>query len=168
MNRPGTKCSQTVQGQYLHKLSGDKIKCFIKGHSMKFNFKFQLTFLGSCNYSFIFWRVLKLVGGAKIPWSASCRILATTTSFITWWTSKSQILNLIFTLYFWNHFCVFIVMVRRNLCKLLTNLFGHNVKHDDVNRPLRWPTNTFVYPWRSLTTMSHDQLTFIDVWIQLV
>ena len=28
----------------------DKIKCLIIGHSMKFNFKFQLTFLGSCNY----------------------------------------------------------------------------------------------------------------------
>ena len=49
-NRPGTKCSQTVQGQNLHKLSGDKIKCLIIGHSMKFNFKFQLTFLLSCNY----------------------------------------------------------------------------------------------------------------------
>ena len=44
----GTKSSQTVQGQNLHKLSGDKIKCLIIGHSMKFNFKFQLTFLGSC------------------------------------------------------------------------------------------------------------------------
>ena len=51
-NRPGTKCSQTVQGQNLHKLSGDKIKCLIIGHSMKFNFKFQLTFLGSCNSYF--------------------------------------------------------------------------------------------------------------------
>ena len=49
-NRPRTKCSQTVIGQNLHKLSGDKIKCLIIGHSMKFNFKFQLTFLGSCNY----------------------------------------------------------------------------------------------------------------------
>ena len=47
--RPGTKSSQTVQGQNLHKLSGDKIKCLIIGHSMKFNFKFQLTFSGSCN-----------------------------------------------------------------------------------------------------------------------
>ena len=49
-NRPGTKSSQTVQGQNLHKLSGDKIKCLIIRHSMKFNFKFQLTFLGSCNF----------------------------------------------------------------------------------------------------------------------
>ena len=48
-NRPGTKSSQTVQGQNLHKLSGDKIKGLIIGHSMKFNFKFQLTFLGSYN-----------------------------------------------------------------------------------------------------------------------
>ena len=48
-NWPGTKSSQTVQGQNLHKLSGDKIKCLIIGHSMKFNFKFLLTFLGSCN-----------------------------------------------------------------------------------------------------------------------
>ena len=45
----GDKSSQTVQGQNLHKLSGDKINCLIIGHSMKFNFKFQLTFLGSCN-----------------------------------------------------------------------------------------------------------------------
>ena len=41
-NSPRTKSSQTV-------LSGDKIKCLIIGHSMKFNFKFHLTFLGSCN-----------------------------------------------------------------------------------------------------------------------
>ena len=47
-NKPGTKSSQTVQGQHLHNLSDDKIKCLIIGHSMKFNFKFQLTFLGSC------------------------------------------------------------------------------------------------------------------------
>ena len=38
--------------QNFHKLSGDKIKCLIIGHSMKFNFKFQLTFLVSCNSSF--------------------------------------------------------------------------------------------------------------------
>ena len=49
-NRPATKSSQTVQGQNLHKLSGDKIKCLIIGHSVKFNFKFQVTFLGSCNH----------------------------------------------------------------------------------------------------------------------
>ena len=48
-NRPGTKCSQTVQGQNLYKLSADKVKCLIIGHPMKFNFKFQLTFYGSCN-----------------------------------------------------------------------------------------------------------------------
>ena len=41
--------SRTGRGQNLHKLSGDKIKCLIIGHSMKLNFKFQLTFLGSCN-----------------------------------------------------------------------------------------------------------------------
>ena len=50
MNRPGTKSSQTVQGQKLHKLSGDKIKCLFIGHAMKFNFKFQLTFLGRAIY----------------------------------------------------------------------------------------------------------------------
>ena len=33
----------------LHKLSGDKIKCLIIGHSMKVNLQFQLAFLGSCN-----------------------------------------------------------------------------------------------------------------------
>ena len=49
-NRPGTKSSQTGRGQNLHKLSGDKIKCLIIGHSMKFNF--QLTFLGSYNLIF--------------------------------------------------------------------------------------------------------------------
>ena len=41
--------SRTSRLQNIHKLSGDKIKCLIIGHSMKFNFKFQLTFLGSCN-----------------------------------------------------------------------------------------------------------------------
>ena len=51
--RPGTKSSQTVLGQNLHKLSGDKIKCLIIGHSMKFNFKFQLTFLRSCNFKLL-------------------------------------------------------------------------------------------------------------------
>ena len=49
-NRPASKSSQIVQRQNLHKLSGDKIKCLIIGHSMKFSFKFQLTFLGSCNH----------------------------------------------------------------------------------------------------------------------
>ena len=41
--------SRTGRGQNLHKLSGDKIKCFIIGHSVKVNLQFQLTFLGSCN-----------------------------------------------------------------------------------------------------------------------
>ena len=41
--------SRTGRGQDLHKLSGDKIKCLIIGHSMKVNLQFQLTFLGSCN-----------------------------------------------------------------------------------------------------------------------
>ena len=35
-------------------------------------------------------------------------------------------------------------------------------------RTLRWPIKTFVYPWRRWTTTSHDQLTFIGVWSQLV
>ena len=48
-NRPASKSSQTRRRQNFHKLSGHKIKCLIIGHSMKFNFKFQLTFLGSCN-----------------------------------------------------------------------------------------------------------------------
>ena len=48
-NRSVSKSSQTGRRQNLHKLSSDKIKCLIIGHSMKFNFKFQLTFLGSCN-----------------------------------------------------------------------------------------------------------------------
>ena len=52
-NRPGRIFSQTVQGQNPHKLSGDNIKCLIIGHSMKFNFKFPLTILGSCNNLFI-------------------------------------------------------------------------------------------------------------------
>ena len=47
INRQRTKSSQTGRGQNLHKLSGDKIKCLIIRHSMKFNFQFQLTFLGS-------------------------------------------------------------------------------------------------------------------------
>ena len=46
--------SRTGRGQNLHKLSGDKIKCLVIGHSMKFNFKFQLTFLGSCNLLFAY------------------------------------------------------------------------------------------------------------------
>ena len=51
--------SRTGRRQNLHKQAGVKIftncpvkknKCLIIGHSVKFNFKFQLTFLGSCNY----------------------------------------------------------------------------------------------------------------------
>ena len=42
--------SRTGRGQNLHKLSGDKVKCLIVGHSMKVNLQFQLTFLGSCNF----------------------------------------------------------------------------------------------------------------------
>ena len=45
--------SRIGRGQNLHKQAGDKIKCLIIGHSMKFNFKFQLTFLGSCNIIWI-------------------------------------------------------------------------------------------------------------------
>ena len=41
--------SRTGRWQKLHKLSGDKIKCLIIGHTMKVNLQFQLTFLGSCN-----------------------------------------------------------------------------------------------------------------------
>ena len=45
--------SRTVRGRNLHKnlykLSGDKIKCFIIGHTLKVNLQFRLTFLGSCN-----------------------------------------------------------------------------------------------------------------------
>ena len=36
--------SRTDRGQNLHRPSGDKIKCLIIGHSIKFNFQFQLTF----------------------------------------------------------------------------------------------------------------------------
>ena len=43
--------SRTGREQNLHKLSGDKIKCLIIGHSMKVNLQFQLTFFGSCNNS---------------------------------------------------------------------------------------------------------------------
>ena len=85
-NRPASKSSQTGPRQNLHKLSGDKIKCLIIGHfyeiqlsvdfirvvqcliighSMKFNFKFQLTFLGSCNWLFI----LKYVHGSVMKYN---------------------------------------------------------------------------------------------------
>ena len=52
---------------------------------------------------------MKPGGGAKIPWSAY--ILATTTGFITRWTSKNQILIYIYTL-FLDDFCVLIVKIR--------------------------------------------------------
>ena len=42
----------------------------------------------------------------------------------------------------------------------LTNVFGNNVQQPsswlDVNRTLRWPIETFAYPWRRLTTTSHE------------
>ena len=41
--------SRIGRRQNLHRLSVDKIKCLIIWHSMKFNFTFQLTFLGSYN-----------------------------------------------------------------------------------------------------------------------
>ena len=52
--------------QNLHKQIGVKIftscpvtiKCLIIGHSMKFNFKFQLTFLGSCNFNKIIFKFI--------------------------------------------------------------------------------------------------------------
>ena len=46
---------------------------------------------------------MKLIGEAKT---------ATTTSFITWWTSKYQILTYIYTL-FLDYFCVFFMKVPR-------------------------------------------------------
>ena len=51
---PGQNLHKQSKDKNLHKVSGDKIKCLIIGHSMKFNFKFQLTFLGSYNISFPF------------------------------------------------------------------------------------------------------------------
>ena len=61
--------SRTVRGKIftnrpaknLHKLSGDKIKCLIIGHTLKVNLQFQLTFLGSCNGSI--WRGIAEVRG---------------------------------------------------------------------------------------------------------
>ena len=86
-------------------------------------------------------RMMKPVGGAKIP----CAQLV-----VVWWN--------------WCKLC--------SSEKLLTNVFDHYAKQPwswlDVSRMLRWPIETFVYPWRRLTTRSHDQLTFIGVWSQLV
>ena len=45
--------SQTVRGQNLHKLSGDKIKCLNVGHTLKVNLQFQLTSLGLSNRTFV-------------------------------------------------------------------------------------------------------------------
>ena len=42
--------SRTVRGHNLHKLSGDKIKSFIVGNTLKVKLQFRLTFFGSCNY----------------------------------------------------------------------------------------------------------------------
>ena len=79
---------------------------------------------------------------------------------------------------FLDHFYAQIVVVRWNLCKLhssdmlLTNVFSHDVKQPSPwltsNRTLRCPIEMLVYPWRRLMTRSHDQLTFISVWSQLV
>ena len=70
---------------------------------------------------------MKLVGGAKIPFSVKCFLY----NF-----SECQNSNFNFYIYtlFFYHFCVFIVMIQWNLCKLggtemlLTYDFGHNVK----------------------------------------
>ena len=40
------------RGQNLHKLSGDKIKCLIIGHTLKVNLQPRLTFLRSCNVNY--------------------------------------------------------------------------------------------------------------------
>ena len=71
-----------------------------------------------------------------------------------------------------------LLWVMWNLCKLcttdklLTIVFGHYVKQPsswiDVSRMLNWLIETFVYPWHRLTTTSHDQLTVVGVWSQLV
>ena len=207
---------------------------------------------------------MKLVGGAKIPWSASRRILATTIRFVTRWMAKNKILIVIFSLYYlyiycgvqwnlcklrgteelltnkfqwnlcelrgteelltnkfqwnlcklrgteelltnkfqWNlcnlhsteellankfqwNLCnlrsteeLLTNKFQWNLCKLrsteelLTNKFDHHIKQPspwlDDNWTLFWPIKMSVYPWLHLTTMSHGQLTFIDVWRQLV
>ena len=54
----------------------------------------------------------------------------------------------------------------RGVEKLLNNLFGHNVEQPslwlDVSRTLRWPTKTFVYPWRRLMKTSHDQCITLE------
>ena len=67
-----------------------------KGHlQSKFDF---LTFIGWWSQ----WAELKFHGAQ----SASCRILATSTSYITQWTSKNHILTFIFTLYFRSFLCI--------------------------------------------------------------
>ena len=51
---------------------------------------------------------------------------------------------------------------------LLTDTFSYYVQQPsswrNVNQKFRQPMNMFVYPWHRLTIMSHDQLTFSDVW----
>ena len=50
---------------------------------------------------------MKPVGGAKIPWiRASCRILATTTGFITHECQKNQILTLYLLSFFKAFLCI--------------------------------------------------------------
>ena len=44
--------SRTGRRQNLHKLSGDKIKCLIIGHSMKFNFQVSDDFLRVVQFTF--------------------------------------------------------------------------------------------------------------------
>ena len=143
-----------------------------EGNKLLFNYELKFDFL-----TFIRWWSQRAELKFHEVQSASCRILVMTTGFITRWTSKNQILTHIYAL-FLDHFCAQTVVVRWNLSKLcsseklLTNVFGHYVIQPtswlDVDRTLRWPIETFVDPWLSLTAVSHDQLTFIGVWSQLV
>ena len=102
-------------------------------------------------------QVMKLVGGAKIPWTVSCRILATTTVGLhhPMNVKRSNFYSYIYTL-FLNHFCVNLVLVRWKFCKmhatekLLTNLFSHYIKQPlswhDISQTLPWQIKTFIYP----------------------
>ena len=106
--------------------------------------------------------------------SAYCRILAMTTGFITRWTSKNQILTLIFTLYSY-HFCAQFVVFMWNLFKLrsLETLLNRTCSAITLNSRGHYLTSIERYVDQSrrlfiLTTTSHDQLTFIGVWSQLV
>ena len=96
---------------------------------------------------------MKLVGGANILWSAKPDA----------GTSKKSI----FKFYIGSFLCIYcdgsVKQVKlRATEKLLTNEFGHNVKQPSSWRrqSLRWPIKTFVYPWRRLTAMSHDQSVY--------